>query len=200
MITGDNALTAGAIAARPASTTSRRAEAKLALIRSYQAEATCRHGDGTNDAPALARPTSPSHEHGHAGAKEAGNMVTSTTRQADRGGRDGQADARPRGAHDQPGERRREVRDRPTFASTYPALGALDVMRLHSSASAILGDLNALIIVALIPLALRGVTYRPAGAAAILRRNLWIYGLGGLVAPFVGIKAIDLLLTVLRLV
>ncbi|MDR3671880.1 MAG: hypothetical protein P4L36_13615 [Holophaga sp.] len=87
------------------------------------------------------------------------------------------------------------------FATTYPALGRLNVMGLHSPESAILSAVifNALIIVVLIPLALRGVAYRPLGAAAILRRNLLIYGAGGLVVPFLGIKAIDLLLTMLRL-
>src|ERR1700746_3636779 len=86
------------------------------------------------------------------------------------------------------------------FLATYPALQALNVMRLHSPSSAILASVifNALIIVALIPLALRGVRYRPAGAAAILRRNLWIYGFGGLLVPFVGIKLIDVLIVALR--
>jgi K+-transporting ATPase ATPase B chain len=88
------------------------------------------------------------------------------------------------------------------FASTYPALGALNFMHLASAQSAILSAVifNALIIVALIPLALRGVPYRPLGAAQLLRHNLMIYGLGGLVAPFIGIKLIDLLLAALHLV
>ena len=88
------------------------------------------------------------------------------------------------------------------FVATYPVLQALNVMRLHSAQSAILASVifNALIIIALIPLALRGVRYRPAAAAAILRRNLWIYGIGGVIVPFIGIKAIDLLLVLLRLV
>ncbi len=88
------------------------------------------------------------------------------------------------------------------FVATYPALGALNIMGLHSPESAILSAVifNALIIVALIPLALRGVAYRPLGAAAILRRNLLVYGAGGLVVPFLGIKAIDLLLRFLHLV
>jgi len=86
--------------------------------------------------------------------------------------------------------------------TTYPVLQALNVMRLHSAQSAILASVifNALIIIALIPLALRGVPYRAAPAAGILRRNLWIYGVGGIVIPFVGIKAIDLLLVLTRLV
>jgi len=88
------------------------------------------------------------------------------------------------------------------FAVTYPQLKALDVMHLDSPESAILSAVifNALIIVALIPLALRGVRYRALGAAALLRRNVWIYGVGGLIVPFVGIKAIDLLMVALHLV
>lgn len=88
------------------------------------------------------------------------------------------------------------------FAATYPQLNMLNVMALHSPNSAILSAVifNALVIVFLIPLALKGVSYRPMSAAALLRRNLWIYGVGGLVVPFVGIKAIDLLLTLFGLV
>ena len=88
------------------------------------------------------------------------------------------------------------------FLATYPELGALNVMKLASPQSAILSAVifNALIIVALIPLALKGVAYRPVGAAALLRRNLLIYGLGGLVAPFIGIKLIDLAVASLHLV
>ncbi len=88
------------------------------------------------------------------------------------------------------------------FVATYPALAALNVMNLASPQSAILSAVifNALIIVALIPLALRGVAYRPAGAAALLRRNLLVYGLGGLILPFAGIKAIDLAVSALHLV
>ncbi|MEO6748881.1 MAG: potassium-transporting ATPase subunit B, partial [Casimicrobiaceae bacterium] len=87
------------------------------------------------------------------------------------------------------------------FAATYPVLGTLNVMRLTSSQSAILSAVifNALIIVALIPLALTGVRYRAVGAAALLRRNLLIYGVGGIVAPFIGIKVIDVLLVALNL-
>jgi K+-transporting ATPase ATPase B chain len=86
------------------------------------------------------------------------------------------------------------------FASAYPQLQALNIMRLHSPQSAVLSAVifNALVIVALIPLALRGVRWRPSSAAAILRRNLLIYGLGGIVTPFLGIKLIDLLLTALH--
>ena len=88
------------------------------------------------------------------------------------------------------------------FMATYPALQALNIMRLHSAQSAILSAVvfNALIIIALIPLALRGVQWRPAPAAAILRRNLWIYGVGGILIPFAGIKVIDLLVASLHLV
>jgi K+-transporting ATPase ATPase B chain len=87
------------------------------------------------------------------------------------------------------------------FVATYPALGALNVMGLHSPESAILSAVifNALIIVVLIPLALRGVKYRPLGAAPLLQRNLLVYGLGGLAVPFAGIKLIDMLLVALRL-
>jgi K+-transporting ATPase ATPase B chain len=87
------------------------------------------------------------------------------------------------------------------FAAFYPQLGVLNIMALHSPESAILSAIvfNALIIIALIPLSLRGVTYRPAGAASILRRNILIYGIGGIVAPFVGIKLIDLLVTAVHL-
>ena len=88
------------------------------------------------------------------------------------------------------------------FMATYPALNALNVMRLHSPESAILSSVifNALVIIGLIPLALRGVTYRPAGASTILRRNLLVYGLGGLIVPFVGIKLLDVMLVLFRLV
>jgi K+-transporting ATPase ATPase B chain len=88
------------------------------------------------------------------------------------------------------------------FASAFPQLGVLNVMRLRTPESAILSAVifNALIIIALIPLALRGVRYRPVGAAALLRRNLLLYGVGGVVAPFIGIKLIDVLLTYFRMV
>jgi K+-transporting ATPase ATPase B chain len=87
------------------------------------------------------------------------------------------------------------------FAAALPALGALNIMRLHSPNSAILSAVifNALIIVALIPLALKGIRYRPIGAAALLRRNLLIYGVGGVVIPFIGIKAVDVLITGIHL-
>ena len=87
------------------------------------------------------------------------------------------------------------------FALTYPQLGTLNIMRLATPQSAILSAVifNALVIVALIPLALKGVRYRPVGAAAVLKRNLWIYGVGGIVVPFIGIKAVDLLLVALHI-
>ncbi|MDU1272217.1 MAG: HAD-IC family P-type ATPase [Escherichia coli] len=174
MITGDNRLTAAAIAAEAgvddflAEATP---EAKLALIRQYQAEGrlVAMTGDGTNDAPALAQAdVAVAMNSGTQAAKEAGNMVD--------------LDA--------------------AFAATYPQLNALNIMRLHSPDSAILSAVifNALIIVFLIPLALKGVSYKPLTASAMLRRNLWIYGLGGLLVPFIGIKVIDLLLTVCGLV
>jgi K+-transporting ATPase ATPase B chain len=86
------------------------------------------------------------------------------------------------------------------FVATYPSLSALNIMRLHSANSAILSAVifNALVIVALIPLALRGVRFRPSSAAAMLRRNVWLYGVGGIIAPFIGIKLIDLILTATR--
>jgi len=214
MITGDNALTAGAIAAEAgvddflAEATP---EAKLELIRSYQRKGhlVAMTGDGTNDAPALAQAdVAVAMNTGTQAAKEAGNMVDldSNPTKLIEVVETGKQMLMTRGAlttFSLANDVAKYFAIVPAaFASTYPALGALDVMRLHSPSSAILSAIifNALIIVALIPLALRGVAYRPAGAAAILRRNLWIYGLGGLVAPFLGIKAIDLLLTVLRLV
>ena len=89
----------------------------------------------------------------------------------------------------------------PEFAAFYPELGVINIMRLHSPESAILSAIifNALIIIALIPLALKGVTYRPIGAGPLLRRNLLIYGIGGIIIPFIGIKAIDLVVTALHL-
>ena len=208
MVTGDNRLTAAAIAAEAgvdeflAEATP---EAKLDLIRRHQKEghlvAMC--GDGTNDAPALAQAdVAVAMNTGTQAAKEAGNMVD--------------LDSNPTKLIEvvDVGKQMLVTRGALTtfsiandvakyfaiipaaFASTYPALGALDVMRLSSPESAILSAVifNALIIVALVPLALRGVKARAADAATLLRRNLLIYGLGGLAVPFVGIKIIDLLL------
>ena len=213
MITGDNRLTAAAIAAEAgvddflAEATP---EAKLKLIREYQTEGrlVAMTGDGTNDAPALAQAdVAVAMNTGTQAAKEAGNMVD--------------LDSNPTKLIEvvETGKQMLMTRGSLTtfsiandvakyfaiipaaFATTYPALGALNVMGLATPGSAILAAVifNALIIVALIPLALKGVKYRPLGAAAILQRNLWVYGVGGLIAPFIGIKAIDLLLVGLNL-
>ncbi len=214
MITGDNPMTAAAIAAEAgvddflAQATP---EAKLQLIRDEQAKgklvAMC--GDGTNDAPALAQAdVGVAMNTGTMAAREAGNMVD--------------LDSDPTKLIEivEIGKQLLMTRGALTtfsiandvakyfaiipamFLAFYPQLGALNVMRLASPESAILSAIifNALIIIALIPLALRGVRYRAVGAGALLRRNLLIYGLGGLVVPFVGIKAIDLLVTAIGLV
>jgi K+-transporting ATPase ATPase B chain len=214
MITGDNRLTAAAIAAEAgvddflAEATP---EAKLELIRQYQAEGrlVAMTGDGTNDAPALAQAdVAVAMNSGTQAAKEAGNMVD--------------LDSNPTKLIEivEVGKQLLITRGSLTtfsiandvakyfaiipaaFATTYPQLAALDVMRLASPNSAILSAVifNALIIVLLIPLALKGVKYRALGAASLLRRNLLVYGLGGIVVPFVGIKAIDMTLVALRLV
>jgi len=213
MITGDNPLTAAAIAAESgvddflAQATP---EAKLKLIRDEQAQgklvAMC--GDGTNDAPALAQAdVGVAMNTGTMAAREAGNMVD--------------LDSDPTKLIEivEIGKQLLITRGSLTtfsiandvakyfamipamFVVFYPQLQALNVMRLHDPLSAILSAIifNALIIVVLIPLALRGVKYRPVGAATILRRNLLIYGLGGLAAPFVGIKLIDMLVTAIGL-
>lgn len=214
MITGDNRLTAAAIAAEAgvddflAEATP---EAKLALIRQYQAEGrlVAMTGDGTNDAPALAQAdVAVAMNSGTQAAKEAGNMVD--------------LDSNPTKLIEvvHIGKQMLMTRGSLTtfsiandvakyfaiipaaFAVTYPPLNALNIMHLHSPSSAILSAVifNALIIIVLIPLALKGVSYTPLSAQAMLRRNLWIYGLGGLIVPFIGIKAIDLLLTFFGLV
>ena len=213
MITGDNPLTAAAIAAEAgvddflAQATP---EAKLKLIREYQAggRLVAMTGDGTNDAPALAQAdVAVAMNTGTQPAREAANMVD--------------LDSNPTKLIEivEIGKQLLMTRGALTtfsiandvskyfaiipaaFASTYPALAALNFMRLTSPTSAILSAVifNALIIIALIPLALRGVAYRPAPAAQLLRDNLLIYGVGGLVAPFVGIKLIDMFLAFLRL-
>jgi len=214
MITGDNRLTAAAIAAEAgvddflAEATP---EAKLALIRQYQSEGrlVAMTGDGTNDAPALAQAdVAVAMNSGTQAAKEAGNMVD--------------LDSNPTKLIEvvHIGKQMLMTRGSLTtfsiandiakyfaiipaaFAATYPQLNMLNIMRLHSPDSAILSAVifNALIIIFLIPLALRGIHYKPMSAAAMLRRNLWIYGLGGIIVPFIGIKIIDLILTVLGLV
>jgi K+-transporting ATPase ATPase B chain len=209
MITGDNPLTAAAIA-REAGVDDFLAEAtpkeKMDLIRREQGQGklVAMTGDGTNDAPALAQAdVGVAMNTGTQAAKEAGNMVD--------------LDSNPTKLIEivEIGKQLLMTRGALTtfsiandvakyfaiipamFAGTFPVLNALNVMRLQTPQSAILSAVifNALIIVALIPLALRGVKYRPMGAAALLRRNLWIYGFGGVVVPFVGIKLIDMVIT-----
>jgi len=214
MITGDNPLTAAAIAAE-AGVDDFLAEAtperKLELIRSEQAKgrlvAMC--GDGSNDAPALAQAdVGVAMNTGTMAAREAGNMV------------DLESDPTKLIEIVMIGKQLLMSRGSLTtfsiandvakyfaiipalFMATYPDLAGLNVMELGSPASAILAAtiFNALVIVALIPLALKGVAYRPVDAASQLRRNLLVYGAGGLVVPFVGIKLIDLAINALRLV
>ncbi|HXC47708.1 MAG TPA: potassium-transporting ATPase subunit KdpB [Candidatus Sulfotelmatobacter sp.] len=213
MITGDNPLTAAAIA-RQAGVDDFLAEAKpedkMALIRHEQAKGklVAMTGDGTNDAPALAQAdVGVAMNTGTQAAKEAGNMVD--------------LDSNPTKLIEivEIGKQLLITRGALTtfsvandvakyfaiipamFAGTFPLLGALNVMKLRTPESAILSAVifNALIIIGLIPLALRGVRYRPLGAAALLRRNMFIYGLGGVIAPFLGIKLIDILVSWLRL-
>ena len=208
MITGDNKLTAAAIAAE-AGVDDFLAEAtpedKLKLIRSYQAEGrlVAMTGDGTNDAPALAQAdVAVAMNSGTQAAKEAGNMVDldSNPTKLLEIVETGKALLMTRGSlttFSIANDVAKYFAIIPAiFVSTYPQLAALNVMRLGSPNSAILSAVifNALIIMFLIPLALKGVKYRPVGAAALLRRNLLIYGLGGLIVPFIGIKAIDLVL------
>ena len=208
MITGDNPLTAAAIAAEAgvddflAEATP---EAKLQLIREYQqgGRLVAMTGDGTNDAPALAQAdVAVAMNTGTQAAKEAGNMVD--------------LDSNPTKLIEivETGKQLLMTRGALTtfsiandvakyfailpaaFVSVYPELGALNVMGLKTPESAILSAVifNALVIIALIPLALKGIRYRPLGAEQVLRQNMLIYGLGGLIVPFVGIKLIDLIL------
>ncbi len=214
MITGDNKLTAAAIAAEAgvddflAEATP---EAKLKLIREHQAQGrlVAMTGDGTNDAPALAQAdVAVAMNTGTQAAKEAGNMVD--------------LDSNPTKLIEivETGKQMLMTRGSLTtfsiandvakyfaiipaaFVTTYPALGTLNVMHLATPSSAILSAVifNALIIIALVPLALKGVKYRAIGANVLLRNNLLIYGLGGVIVPFIGIKLIDLLLVALHLV
>ncbi|MBD8528554.1 potassium-transporting ATPase subunit KdpB [Massilia sp. CFBP 13647] len=214
MITGDNKLTAAAIAAE-AGVDDFLAEAtpedKLKLIRDYQAQGrlVAMTGDGTNDAPALAQAdVAVAMNSGTQAAKEAGNMVD--------------LDSNPTKLLEivEIGKQMLMTRGALTtfsiandiakyfaiipaaFVGTYPALEALNVMRLASPDTAIMSAVifNALIIIVLIPLALKGVRYRAIGAAALLRRNLLVYGVGGIILPFAGIKLIDMVLSVLNLV
>lgn len=211
MVTGDNRLTAAAIAAE-AGVDDFLAEAtpetKLSTIREHQAAGrlVAMTGDGTNDAPALAQAdVAVAMNTGTQAAKEAGNMVD--------------LDSNPTKLIEivEIGKQMLMTRGSLTtfsiandiakyfaiipaaFATTYPQLNALNVMHLATPASAIMSAVifNALIIVLLIPLALKGVKYRPLGAATLLRRNLLVYGLGGILVPFVGIKLIDVVLAVL---
>ena len=214
MITGDNRLTAAAIAAEAgvddflAEATP---EAKLALIRQYQAEGrlVAMTGDGTNDAPALAQAdVAVAMNSGTQAAKEAGNMVDldSNPTKLIEVVHIGKQMLMTRGSlttFSMANDVAKYFAIIPAaFATTYPQLNALNIMHLHSPDSAIMSAVifNALIIIALIPLALKGIHYKPLSASAMLRRNLWIYGLGGLVVPFIGIKVIDLVLTVSHLV
>ena len=209
MITGDNPLTAAAIAAEAgvddflAQATP---EAKLALIREYQqgGRLVAMTGDGTNDAPALAQAdVAVAMNSGTQAAKEAGNMVDldSNPTKLIEVVEIGKQLLMTRGAlttFSIANDLAKYVAIIPAaFATTYPALNRLNIMGLTTPESAIASAVifNALIIMFLIPLALRGVKYRAVGAAQLLQRNLLIYGLGGVVAPFVGIKIIDLLLT-----
>lgn len=206
MITGDNPMTAAAIAAESgvddflAEATP---EAKLALIREYQqgGRLVAMTGDGTNDAPALAQAdVAVAMNSGTQAAKEAGNMVDldSNPTKLIEVVETGKQLLMTRGAlttFSIANDVAKYFAILPAaFAMTYPELGALNVMALKTPESAMLSAVifNALIIVALIPLALRGVKYLPLGADAVLKRNLWIYGVGGLLVPFVGIKLVDL--------
>ncbi|MER3547443.1 MAG: potassium-transporting ATPase subunit B, partial [Rhodanobacteraceae bacterium] len=213
MITGDNRLTAAAIAAEAGVDdflAEAKPEDKLALIRRYQGEGhlVAMTGDGANDAPALAQAdVAVAMNTGASAAKEAGNMVDleSNPTKLLEVVEVGKQMLMTRGAlttFSIANDVAKYFAIIPAaFAATYPQLKALDVMRLHSPQSAILSAVifNALIIVLLIPLALKGVRYRARPAAQLLRRNLLIYGVGGLIAPFIGIKLIDLLLTALHL-
>jgi K+-transporting ATPase ATPase B chain len=213
MITGDNPLTAASIAGEAgvddflAQATP---EDKMALIKREQQDGklVAMTGDGTNDAPALAQAdVGVAMNTGTQAAKEAGNMVdldSSPTKLIEIV-EIGKQLLMTRGAlttFSIANDVAKYFAIIPAmFAVAFPVLMTLNVMRLRTPESAILSAVifNALIIVALVPLALRGVTYRPLGATALLRRNLWIYGVGGVVAPFVGIKIIDVVISLLRL-
>ena len=213
MITGDNPMTAATIAAE-AGVDDFLAEAtpenKLKLIREYQAKGhlVAMTGDGTNDAPALAQAdVAVAMNTGTQAAKEAGNMVdldSSPTKLLDIV-HIGKQTLMTRGAlttFSIANDVAKYFAIIPAaFATTYPALKALNVMGLHTPNSAVMSAVifNAIIIVFLIPLALKGVKYRPMPATELLRKNLWIYGVGGLIVPFIGIWLIDILLAALHL-
>jgi K+-transporting ATPase ATPase B chain len=214
MVTGDNPLTAAAIAAEAgvddfiAQATP---EAKLAYIRKEQAagKLVAMMGDGTNDAPALAQAdVGVAMNSGTQAAKEAGNMVDldSDPTKLIEVVEVGKQLLMTRGAlttFSIANDLAKYFAIVPAlFAATLPWLKAFDIMRLHSATSAILSAVifNAIIIPLLIPIALKGVTYRPVGADALLRRNLLVWGLGGVIVPFAGIKLIDLILVALHLV
>ncbi|MDX2074733.1 MAG: potassium-transporting ATPase subunit KdpB [Alphaproteobacteria bacterium] len=211
MITGDNPLTAAAIAAEAGVddyVAQATPEEKLKLIRKMQAggEMVAMVGDGTNDAPALAQSdVAVVMNSGTQAAKEAGNMVDldSDPTKLIEVVEIGKQLLMTRGAlttFSIANDVAKYFAIIPAaFASTYPQLGTLNILHLSSPASAMLSAItfNALIIVALVPLALRGVKYTPQNAAGLLRRNLLVYGLGGLLTPFVAIKALDMLLTMM---
>jgi K+-transporting ATPase ATPase B chain len=214
MITGDNPLTAAAIAAEAgiddflAEATP---EAKLKLIRDTQAEGrlVAMTGDGTNDAPALAQAdVAVAMNSGTQAAKEAGNMIDldSNPTKLLEVVETGKQMLMTRGAlttFSIANDVAKYFAIIPaTFATTYPVLNALNIMHLATPQSAILSAVifNALIIIALIPLALKGVRYPAIGAAAVLRRHVWIYGIGGIIIPFPGIKLVDMLLVALGVV
>ncbi len=214
MITGDNPLTAAAIAAEAgiddflAEATP---EAKLKLIRDMQGQGrlVAMTGDGTNDAPALAQAdVAVAMNSGTQAAKEAGNMVDldSNPTKLLEVVETGKQTLMTRGAlttFSIANDVAKYFAIIPAaFASTYPMLGALNIMRLATPESAILSAVifNALIIIALIPLALKGVRYRAIGAAAVLRHHVWVYGIGGILIPFPGIKLVDMILVALHLV
>ena len=214
MITGDNPLTAAAISAEAGMDdflAQATPETKLKLIREMQSggRLVAMTGDGTNDAPALAQAdVAVAMNTGTQAAKEAGNLID--------------LDSNPTKLIEivEIGKQLLMTRGSLTtfsiandvskyfaiipaaFVGTYPALGALNIMRLATPASAVLSAVifNALIIIALIPLALRGIPYKPMPASKLLRDNLWIYGVGGIIAPFIGIKLIDMILVALHLV
>src|SRR6266403_1187099 len=214
MITGDNPLTAAAIAKESGVDdflAQAKPEDKLALIRKEQAggHLVAMTGDGTNDAPALAQAdVGGAMNTGTQAAKEAGNMVDLDLNPTKLIGivEIGKQLLITRGAlttFSVANDVAKYFAIIPAmFAAAFPQLEVLNIMRLRTPESAILSAVifNALIIIALIPLALRGVRYRPVGAAVLLRRNLLLYGVGGVVAPFIGIKLIDIVLTYLRFV